>query len=171
LRPESWFGIPLSSDQSKRGCGHPHCVSHSYPQRDASARGPRLPDATQIAQSCGTPGARFGAWPTTSDRTKLLGRTGVCAINTHTSSRNQRRRAADWTQMTMTQASSQHPPPADRRAVGARSLAATALHLWYSVPDSVHCSRASDLPRPGLARDPTGVALAAPIPHGPRAGR
>ena len=28
--------------------------------------------------------------------------------------------------------------------------------LWYSVPDSVHCSRASVLPRPGLARDPGG---------------
>ena len=28
--------------------------------------------------------------------------------------------------------------------------------LWYSVPDSVHCSRASVLPRLGLARDPGG---------------
>jgi hypothetical protein len=42
---------------------------------------------------------------------------------------------------------------------------------WYSVPDSIHCSRASVLPRLGLARDPAGVALAAPIPHGPRAGQ
>jgi hypothetical protein len=30
---------------------------------------------------------------------------------------------------------------------------------------------ASVLPRPGPARDPAGVALAAPIPHGPRAGQ
>ena len=37
------------------------------------------------------------------------------------------------------------------------------VYLWYSVPDSVHCLRASDLPRLGLARDPAGVALAAPI--------
>jgi hypothetical protein len=36
------------------------------------------------------------------------------------------------------------------------------VYLWYSVPNSVHCSRASDLPRLGLARDPAGVALAAP---------
>ena len=28
--------------------------------------------------------------------------------------------------------------------------------LWYSVPDSVHCSRTSVLPRLGLARDPGG---------------
>ncbi len=52
-----------------------------------------------------------------------------------------------------------------------RRMNGHCLHLRYSVPDSVHCSRASDLPRPGLAQDPVGVALAAPIPHGPRAGQ
>jgi hypothetical protein len=36
--------------------------------------------------------------------------------------------------------------------------------LWYSVTDSVHCSRASVLPRIGLARDPARV-LNSPIPH------
>ncbi len=54
----------------------------------------------------------------------------------------------------------------DRRA----RRTATALPR-YSVPDSVHCSRASVLPRLGPDRDPAGVALAAPIPHGPRAGQ
>jgi hypothetical protein len=40
--------------------------------------------------------------PTTSDGTRLLGHTGVRATHTHTFSRNQRRRAVDWAQMTMT---------------------------------------------------------------------
>ncbi len=60
-------------------------------------------------------------------------------------------------------------PRADGKPL--RKMNGRSLHLRYSVPDSVHCSRASVLPRPGLARDPMGVAPAAPIPHGPRAGQ
>ena len=136
---------------TKEGLRNPHSVT----------RNPALP-----ANSLSLPRN-----PHTPEGAKLLGHTGVRAPRFYSASRNRRRWAPDRARTTMTP--SPKSATTTRGPKGGRliNIIGHGLPLWYSVPDSVHCSRASVLPRPGLARDPTGVALAAPIPHGPRAGR
>ncbi len=57
MRPGSWDGTPSQNDPSETGSGDLHSVSYSFPpKRDPPARNPRLPDATQISQSCGPDG-------------------------------------------------------------------------------------------------------------------
>ena len=186
MRSGSWAGTPTLKTHQYGQWRPARRRLLVPPERNASARDLPLPGAAQIARSCGpvilTRSSRpthqrppeSSLWPKNQPRPRgpnLLGHMGTWPAHPRGPAAVKIQDGHSTGQETTNTASpvSNHRLRADGRA--ARSTNAHSLHLRYSVPDSFHCSRASVLPRPGLARDPTGVALAAPIPHGPRAGR
>jgi hypothetical protein len=135
----------------RKGLRNPHSVTRiSAPPNLTLARKPPMPEATKPLRAPGTGTALPHSWP--SSMSERYTRPAPNGARTRTP-----------TSISYYHARADGQPP--------RKMKGHSLHLGYSVPDSVHCSRASVLPRPGLARDPVGVAPAAPIPHGPRAGQ
>jgi hypothetical protein len=130
-------GLNVPKVNQTEGLGNPHSVSYLQPNKPP-ARNPPLSDATKSLQARG-------------DRDQAPTQMVIHII---------------WENIP---SGVNHTGPTTSRDIRtARADSKTAAQdewpwstLWYSVPDSVHCSRASVLPRLGLARDPAGV----PSPH------
>ncbi len=141
-------GLNVPKCRPDRGAAEPARRNPTTAPPKSPARNPPMPDATNSRQLRGN-----------RDRTP----TWIAVITVGEKHPDQRPYNSGSPQQ-------QTSSCAGRRSTAAQDERPQST-LWYSVPDSVHCSRASILPRPGLARDPVGIALAAPIPHGPRAGQ